>query len=180
MGFTEKAKSLFSELLELATADGTPYDKAIKAIQDQLNDNDLTGFEKAQILSQHMSQTTNGITTAAMQSALAMADKDGKYDLELKGLAADVTTKEMQSLTEGRKPFLIEAQTWNEKYKNDLLMAQTKNEYAKNHLIKEQTKHEIAQTAAVKNAAKNAADLQNSKLENNKDVAFLYATGKER
>ena len=87
MGFTADYLNNYTALMERATAANSPYDLTKQFVADEFNNFNITEKEKAEILANFIANITTSITTAAMQSALALTDKEGKYQYEVTNLA---------------------------------------------------------------------------------------------
>jgi len=87
MAFTEDYLVKYTNLMAAATADGSPYDLTKAFVQNEFNNFNITEKEKAELLTNFIANITTSITTGAMQTALALADKEGKYQLEVDNIA---------------------------------------------------------------------------------------------
>jgi len=95
MSFLTDYVNSYETIMTAATGTGSPFDQTIEFVKDEVNNFNLSEREKAEIIAGYMAQITTNITTGAMQSALAITDKLGKYADE----AANVA-KQGQVLTE--------------------------------------------------------------------------------
>jgi hypothetical protein len=82
MGFNTDYLNNYTSLMERATAAGSPYDLTKQFVTDEFNNFNITEKEKAEILANFIANITTNITTAAMQTAMALTDKEGKYPAE--------------------------------------------------------------------------------------------------
>lgn len=82
MSFKTEYMATYRELMAEATADGSPYDLTKQFVTDEFNNFNITEKEKAEMLANFVASITTNITTAAMQAALSISDKAGKYDDE--------------------------------------------------------------------------------------------------
>lgn len=90
-------RETYKELMEASTDQGSVYLKAKETLQDYFDTNVISEDDKAAIVSQTVSQIAVGITSKAMDTALAieLANRNGEY--ELTKLAADTELTRAQT-----------------------------------------------------------------------------------
>lgn len=88
MGFKEDFLSNYKAIMDKATEDDSPYDKAKTFINAEFEAYNLSEKEKADLTIGYLTNVTNSITNNAMQIALALTDKEGKYAAEVANLTA--------------------------------------------------------------------------------------------
>jgi len=96
MAFSDDYLTFYSSIMTKATEANSPYDLTKQFIQDEFDNFNISEKEKAEVLANYMAQITTSITTAAMQTALALADKNGKYAYEVTALQKQTTLMDSQ------------------------------------------------------------------------------------
>ena len=86
MGFTSDYLNNYTSLMTRATSANSPYDLTKQFVVNEFNNFNITEKEKAEILANFIANITTSITTGAMQTALALTDKEGKYPTEVANL----------------------------------------------------------------------------------------------
>lgn len=81
--FKEETLHVFKELMQTSTSENTPFDKTVKYLQTELDDDNLTPKEKATLKAQVMSNITSSITNNAMSISPNIANKNFRLDDEI-------------------------------------------------------------------------------------------------
>ena len=76
-------RDTYKELMEASTGQGSAYLKAKETLQDIFDNDEIDGATKAEVISNTVAQIAVGVTSKAMDTALAieLANRNGVYEL---------------------------------------------------------------------------------------------------
>lgn len=100
MSFSTDFIGVYSSIMTAATAVGTPFDQTKEFVATEVNNYNISEKEKAEILTTYLANITTNITTAAMQTAVAITDKEQKYPHEVTNMQkqTDLITAQIDKL----------------------------------------------------------------------------------